>query len=449
MKKRSEKKVLLTYNENPAMSFLLHMFVGGREDSVHGIAHFVEHMMATAYRDDEKMLDDVITASGMGINAGTTIHWTQYGLRDNISTIYDLDDMLCLIRLFSLRLSRMMSGDITEDELNREKAIVINEIKIQSERKKILKDMTFHIKEGLPFNGTIGTEESVSSITAKDIQEFLQKNYKVKNAFVDLSVPSDISEDDLEKIMFEINNNLLAVMVDDGENYSYEELQKRMTVPMKPGDMLYDKHDFDSLSVMVDMDTNLEDAEILNTYLDDWAFKHLREELRLGYVAKFSKAISSGPNKYQFFITADRSQFPLIKEEITKKLKNLSSDLDYAEQKKNTIKNIRKVFEILSSKNPSSSMMTTLLTIVENARYFSHFYNRYASDLITEENRQKYNKPYDVFLGWLENTPDNDLARIGRGWKSIDQIGEEMLASIQYIETNAKDKKGDDVEDVK
>ena len=248
--------------------------------------------------------------------------------------------------------------------------------------------------------------------------------------------------------MFEINDNLLAVMVDDGENYTYEELQKRMTVPMKPGDMLYDKHDFDSLSVMVDMDTNLEDAEILNTYLDDWAFKRLREELRLGYVANFSKAISSGPNKYRFFITADRSQFPLIKEEITKKLKNLSSDLDYAEQKKNTIKNIRKVFEILSSKNPSSSMMTTLLTIVENARYFSHFYNRYASDLITEENRQKYNKPYDVFLGWLENTPENDLARIGRGWKSIDEIGKEMLASIQYIETNAKDKKGDDVEDV-
>ena len=93
-------------------------------------------------------------------------------------------------------------------------------------------------------------------------------------------------------------------------------------------------------------------------------------------------------------------------------------------------------------------MMTTLLTIVENARYFSHFYNRYANDLITEENRQKYNKPYDVFLGWLENTPENDLARIGRGWKSIDEIGKEMLDSIQYIETNAKDKKGDDVEDV-
>ena len=244
MKKRSEKKVLLTYNENPAMSFLLHMFVGSREDNVHGMAHFVEHMMSTAYRDDEKMLKDVIRASGMDFNAGTTLQWTEYGLRNNMSAVYDFDDMMAMIRLFALRLSRMINGDITEEELEKEKAIVINEIRIQSDRAKKMKDMIYFIKKDLRFNGTLGTEESVSSITAEDIKNFLQEHFRVKNAFVDLTVPSDITEDELEKIMFEINNNLLAVMIDDGENYSSYELQKKMDVPNKEGDLTYEKHDF-------------------------------------------------------------------------------------------------------------------------------------------------------------------------------------------------------------
>lgn len=444
MKKRSEKKVLLTYNENAAMSFLMHMFVGSREDNVHGIAHFVEHMIATAYRDDEKMLKDAITDAEMGFNAGTTIHWTQYGMRNNISTLYDLNDMITLIRFISLRLYRLINGDVTEDELNKEKAIVLNEIKLQSERANKNRDMLFLQKEGLPFKGTLGTEESVSSISAEDIKNFLQEQYRVKNAFVDITVPKDIPEEDLEKIMFEINNNLLASMVDDGVTYTYMDLQKKMDIPNKPGDFLYDKHDFDSIGIVVDMDTHIEDAEIFDTYLGKWVFKHIRENLRLGYVASFGDAQAAGVNKYQFFITADKSEFPKIKEEIIKKLNNLSEGFNYAEEKRNTIKNVRKVFEILGNKNPSSIMMVSLLESIGNARIFNHLYNRYTSDLLTEENRQKYNKPYDVFLGWLENTPENDLARIGRGWKSIDEIGKEMANSIKYVITYAEEDEGDD-----
>lgn len=446
MKMRSEKKVLLTYNENPAMSFLLHMFVGSREDNVHGIAHFIEHMMSTAYRDDEKMLKDVIRASGMDFNAGTTIHWTEYGLRNNMSTVYDFDDMMALIRLFALRLSRMINGNITEEELEKEKAIVINEIRLQSDRAKKMKDMIFHIKKDLRFNGTIGTEESVASITAEDIKEFLQEHYRVKNAFVDISVPSDITEDELEKIMFEINNNLLAVMIDDGENYSSEELQKKMDVPNKEGDLTYEKHDFNSITVVVDLNTNLEDAEVIHNYLADWVFQRLREELRLGYVATFDKARGDGENKYLFLVTADREEFPKIREEIEKKLANLSDGFDYAEAKKTAIKNIRKTFEVIANKNASSKMMTLLLGI-DKARYFNYFYNRYTSDLITEENRQKYNKPYDIFFKWLEATPETEVERKGRGWKSIDQIGKEMLDSIQYIYTyDEEEGDGEDVE---
>ena len=92
-------------------------------------------------------------------------------------------------------------------------------------------------------------------------------------------------------------------------------------------------------------------------------------------------------------------------------------------------------------------MMVSLLENIGNARIFNYLYNRYTNDLITEENRQKYNRPYDVFLGWLENTPENDLARIGRGWKSIDEIGKEMANSIKYVITYAEEKEGDENND--
>ena len=192
----------------------------------------------------------------------------------------------------------------------------------------------------------------------------------------------------------------------------------------------------------MDLNTNLEDAEVIHNYLDNWVFQRLREELRLGYVAAFDKARGNGENKYLFLVTADRSEFPRIKEEIEKKLANLSDGFNYAEAKKTAIKNIRKTFEVIANKNASSKMMTLLLGI-DKAKNFNYFYNRYTSDLITEENRQKYNKPYDIFFKWLEATPETDMARDGRGWKSIDQIGKEMLDSIQYIYTY-DEKEGDD-----
>ena len=147
---------------------------GARHEQLaeHGISHLLEHMAfkGTKTRSARAIAEEIEQVGG-DLNAATSLETTAYYAR-----VLGGDDGLALEILADI----LQNSSITEDDLLREKEVVIQEIAgINDSPEEIGYDMMQEAAFGAQAVGRpiIGTPASVTAITSSDIKRFLASRY--------------------------------------------------------------------------------------------------------------------------------------------------------------------------------------------------------------------------------------------------------------------------------
>ncbi len=165
----------------PSLSIGLWAAAGSRAEteSEQGIAHLLEHMAfkGTATRSAREIAEAIENVGG-DINAGTSVEQTSYYARVLAKDLPLAAEILGDI---------LTGSQIADDELEREKAVVIEEINALNDSPE---DMIFDLLQeacypNQPLGRAItGTALSVSAITRQNIVDFLAKNYHTSRCVI-------------------------------------------------------------------------------------------------------------------------------------------------------------------------------------------------------------------------------------------------------------------------
>lgn len=142
--------------------------VGGEVKHYHaGIAHFLEHKLFE--QEDEDILS-VFTNMGASANAFTSYNETVY----YFTNVNDIEKPLNLLLDFVQSLS------ITSESVEKEKGIIIEELKMYQQQPSFQLSMetlrSLYHEHALKYD-IAGTEDSVSSITKEELESAYQTNY--------------------------------------------------------------------------------------------------------------------------------------------------------------------------------------------------------------------------------------------------------------------------------
>ena len=160
------------------------------DDTNRGISHLLEHLMfngcpGMSSREFAEKMDKL----GMNINAYTSREETCYhfsGLKSNFITAFDL--YATLIRSFTA----------TQESLDKERGIVINEIGVQNDNNwNVLSETVFAqaFRQHPIAHPVIGYENVIENISLEQVKDWYETNYNVKNLTVYLV--GDFPEEDL------------------------------------------------------------------------------------------------------------------------------------------------------------------------------------------------------------------------------------------------------------
>ncbi len=151
-------------------------------EGLEGIAHLVEHLwFRSIHGENAPKVWDILKEVGANLNASTANDWTNY------MTVGPREALIPLLELEGLRLSEPVEA-VTEEEVNLEREIVRNELRMRYENDGgsalyYLWDKLY--PKGHPYSRLgIGTHDSLNNITLKDVQDFCQKNYRPENATI-------------------------------------------------------------------------------------------------------------------------------------------------------------------------------------------------------------------------------------------------------------------------
>jgi predicted Zn-dependent peptidase len=157
-------------------------------DENSGISHFIEHMMfkGTKERTPKQIAEELDTVGGQ-LNAFTTKEYTCYHTKV-LDEHFDLSVDLLSDMLFN--------SNFSQEDINREKNVIIEEIKMYEDAPdELVHDIfTSTLWKGHPLGRPIiGTAEIVNSLNRDDIVEYYQKYY-TPNKMV-ISVAGNIKHD--------------------------------------------------------------------------------------------------------------------------------------------------------------------------------------------------------------------------------------------------------------
>jgi predicted Zn-dependent peptidase len=150
----------------------------------YGITHFLEHMLlnGTEKYPTNKIMRDLLADNGGTCNAGTAVAWTEcYGriLAENFPVLMDV-----LVEMVACPL-------LSQSEINKERAIVIQEIK----RSRDNTDRQFNgvVKKNLFPNSylerydTMGGEETLKTFNHEELVKYKTEKYTANNIIVAIS----------------------------------------------------------------------------------------------------------------------------------------------------------------------------------------------------------------------------------------------------------------------
>ncbi len=192
---------LLTVPIDTAASVTMSVFVkaGSRyEEANHnGISHFLEHLHFKGSKKypTSKKISEIVDAIGGEINANTGKEHTQYYVR----AAYEH-----LPLVFGVLTDMVQNPLFEEKEMNREKSVIIEEIKMYKDNPQSHVDSLF--EELLwPYcalgKDIAGTPEVINAITRQDILKYREKFYQASNMIV--AVAGQFDQEKLEQLMNE------------------------------------------------------------------------------------------------------------------------------------------------------------------------------------------------------------------------------------------------------
>ena len=184
--------------EVQSVSINLLIGVGSRHetDQYAGISHFVEHIVfkGTYKRPDPKMISGAIEAVGGIINAETEQELTNYWCKVPASYAHESLDLL---------LDMIRNSVIDKDEINKERAVIIDELSMTHDHPEYQVDTLIDemLWPGHPLSRDIGgTKETVFNISHETLKAHIEKYYSPLNTVI--SVAGNI---DHNKILQQIN----------------------------------------------------------------------------------------------------------------------------------------------------------------------------------------------------------------------------------------------------
>ncbi len=180
--------------------------VGSRHETKqkNGISHFLEHMLFKGTKSrSQKEIAVEIDSLGGDLNAYTSKETTTFYIKL-------LDDYL--EKGIDLLMDIFLNSRLPEDEIEKEKGIVIEEIKmVEDMPDDYIHDLFSEYvwnREGIGL-GILGTKKTVRSFTKKDLLEHIRKHYTINNIVI--SCAGNIEHEEvlkgLNSSIGTINNN--------------------------------------------------------------------------------------------------------------------------------------------------------------------------------------------------------------------------------------------------
>lgn len=298
-----------------SVSFGVWVFAGSKDEkeSDNGIAHMVEHMVFKGTKTKTaKDIADETAAIGGNINAYTSKEFTSYYARV-------LKEHLK--RAIALIGDMLINSTMSQEELEKEKGIVLEEIDMYNDSPEDLSHEVLQKKvwENHPLGYLIsGERETVLSLTEDDLHRFLLDYYVGENMVISLAGNFD------EKETLLWLEEIFGRLPKKGK-------VKSNPVPVFKPCLYVEKKDVEQihLNIVYDSITSLAEERygfsILNSILggsvNSRLFLRIREELGITYsiYTYGSSFIEAG--LFHIYAAMNPNQFPKVIEEIGKELK--------------------------------------------------------------------------------------------------------------------------------
>ncbi|MCF7795910.1 insulinase family protein [Patescibacteria group bacterium] len=177
------------------VSIVVYFGVGSRFENKKntGVSHFIEHLMfkGTEKRKDKVELAKELDSMGAIFNAYTGKDITAYWIK--VSKNY-LDKALDILS------DMVQNSKIEEEEIEREKGVIIQELKMYEDRSDIyvddlLEELIFSKEDELG-RLIIGTEKVLKNITKEEIIDYREKFYFPENRLITIS--GNIDEEEIK-----------------------------------------------------------------------------------------------------------------------------------------------------------------------------------------------------------------------------------------------------------
>lgn len=362
------------------VSFKMYIYTGSgneKKEEDYGISHLIEHMFfkGTKTRSSYQIANE-LDKLGIQSNAFTskeqTCYYT-YGTNDTLEkSVEVLSDMF-------------FNSVFDEEELEREKQVVIEEINMYQDKPDIVCEMAL---ESLYYNGTnyahdiIGTKESVLNTTRAQILKYINKHYTPKN--IVLSFAGNVTQKKAEELV----NKYFEPFFKKQEKFEYNLKEKKLKINNNEIKVKKDTKQaqlsicYNSVNRANHKLTIIKDliSQMLGSGMSSRLFQEVREKLGLVYsIQTFNDANNiAGP----FFITlgTNYKKVPLALKTIKKVINDIVINgftLEELKQAKNmSISALR-----LRSDNPSN-----MASMVAN---FSQYRNKiYSKEELIKDYQQ-------------------------------------------------------------
>lgn len=160
-----------------ALRIFHHIGSADEAQDEHGLAHLVEHLLfgaTTRYKKGD--YDDFIHRSGASLSAYTSPDETVYGA---VLLPAQLPELL------QREADRMQNLIVTQADLDLEKRIVSEELRLRTESSRAGRIGALLLREALaghPYGHLAGTPESIDKLTLKQVHAFYARHYRPGNA---------------------------------------------------------------------------------------------------------------------------------------------------------------------------------------------------------------------------------------------------------------------------
>lgn len=337
---------LVTYGKRNLCSFEWGIKSGAMHDIIPGTSHFLEHLIASEYTEDEKAFERKLKRRGIFGNAWTNLQEVTYYYPE---FYFEKDILEGVIKKYGNTLRTYLKED--EEDRNKNGITILNKrakkeveiIKAEIERSRTvdtrLRESWLYLTRSKDFNtNTIGTIEDVESIRGTHLSEHMKKYYNKKNIVFKLGLPESERANEAywrELVQKEIIDNL-----PDGRSYN-----EYIPYRFEDGEILTSESDNVTLVFDCNIDplySRLEEIcyrALFRAVLSRVVYEKVRDRDNLSYDPTAYINPEVAPATYNVSITTDKGNFPKVVEMVERILDNFRFSEEDIEGWKMTLKN--------------------------------------------------------------------------------------------------------------